>query len=875
MGFLNARRFSMKAILNSILLLFFFSVQGCGTSSPVVDDEAVETPIESNGNSSSSVIVKTDKNGLKGDGVFYWGTLAIEPIAKNQSRITYTGNTTPFYKEMVGMEFVSSRIHKNPNVYPAQGDNYFPGLKTCRYAKVLKVESGTSLIVNFAYNGGDIQSPKKSTNVDGYFFTDNRAAFKKLIESTARNEEVVLEDGKVYILKGMPNAELKKSILLKRSGTGKNKPILMMSIEDGFDNDKDGNGTSATFTKTFGGKNFFVLPNNNNNCIIKGIDICPTVYTVSVVQYGIGYDYFWYDPENKSSQKRTCSIIDCDIDAVKKIAIKELGKERQGMTWDLPILAKSMNGGMDDGNDITALSEYSLYNTSWRSRYVMILKSKDRAGILFKVVGDDPKKSVQLTENLKVKSTSFDDIPILFKTVAGHTIAEVNSDSFNWYLVANQDWNGGTSGNFKTFNKIDVNLNGKTQTLYFHNNADFVELNSEKRVFIDGKNARLFDVFPIKGDAIKPWKKESNTGIFRKVDDNTFDIWGYQLFEGDILAYNGNNYTIKKREYRTKDKTLTSSFIHYWRVTLSGPPIKTNTPTFTVVQSINQELMNGQFKNCKVYVDRDEVGHLFYTNGGVNMYLENVETFGYWRSSGGGIGTPKYLYEAASQAYFKNVVTDDKGGIGKEWAPSFLKNRELKYGDKFRLIYDGGNMVFNQTQKDVFNVEFRNKPVLHGKFISPKNGDDKGFTPDPEGKGIAITLYDGDSFSLKNIKGQAVHIYAYGKCTLNIDGYEGQLIEIKKKGQSPRMNGITIQKADATTQLTIVGNGGKAPIRCSAKEIKNSAQLKIQLINWGEIGEYYTNKFISLPFDEKKDANFSKNIKAKGNQGQNLIKGAQ
>ncbi len=865
----------MKVLSAVLLVVFSFSFYGCkAISNQPIDNQTDKGKDQNKEKEVATKPTSKDANGLKGDAVFYWGTLTIEPISDRQSRIIYNGKKTPFFKEMEGMEFVSARIHKNPNVYPAQGDNYFPGLKTCRYAKVIKVESGNSLLVDFAFNGGNIQSPKKTENTDGYFFTDNRLALKTLIENKDRKEEIVLEDDKVYVVKGMPEAKLSKSILFKRSGTGKNKPILMLSIEDGFDNAANGNGRSKSFKQQFGGSDFFILPNNNNNCIFEEIDICPTIYTIPVIQKGIGYRYFWLDKEIESSQKRICSIRNSNMDAVRNMAIKELGKEHPDMTWDLPILGKCVNGGIDDGNDIVALTEYSLMNTSWRSSTVMVFKGNKkggRAGIMFKVVGDDPKNPVQLVENLEVKKTSFENIPIKFSSVGSHTEAEILSNDFNWYMMVNQDWNGGTSTNYRTFNKIDVEVNGTTRTIHFHNNADFRELADKTQAFVSTEKANIFDAFPKKGTEITWYQSGVKTGILKKVNNQTIDVWGYQFATNDKLEIDGKEYTIKKIEYQTKDKSKTKYYIHYWRLTLDGPPIVAAKPTILVKESANEILLDGKTRNCKVYVNRDEYSHLFYTNGKVNMHLENVETYGYWRSSGGGVGKPKHMYMAATVAYFKNVVTHNKGGVGAEWVPPFFNYRMKTQGDQYRLVYDGGNMTINQTKRNDFTVLVKNRPVANGSLISPVMGDDLGMAGHEQKQVLKLVLNDGDVFSIKDLKGQAVQLSAFGKCTLMVDGYEGVYPKPDDEKLKNRMQGISILNADETTRLTIIGKGGKAPIKCTAKEIKSSNQVKIELTDWEPVGELYSNKFISFKFKENADPDFSKNVRAIGKNQKDLL----
>lgn len=792
------------------------------------------------------------QHGLVGDGQFHFGTLTVTPLGDGTSRVTVAGGAA-FDQSIIGRQFVSSRIHKNPNTYPAEGDNYYPGVIACRYSRVIKRENASSVIVDFEYNGGNPRKPAPSVDVDGYFFTDNRDTLKQVIESRNRPELITLEDDKVYVLKGMPDATLHKPIHLKRSGMGTRKPILMLSIEDAFDVAENGNGRCPTYRAQFGGRNFFNLLPTNDRCIIEGIDICPTFYTVPSVQYGAAYHYFWVDRDSKSSQGRICRIIDSNMFAVREMMMAALGAERPGMTFDLPEVGYCMSGGTDDGNDLTAMSEYGLYDTSWQSSQVMNFKSQTRAGVLFKAVGSDPERPVQLRENLKIKQNEYHDIPIRFFIEDGHTIAEADSDVFNWYMVANQDWNAGTSNNYNTFNMVDVALAGETApvSLRFHNNADFWELrgpNAAITAFKSGRQARLFDRLPQQGDTVGRWESGANTGVFRKVDGNTFDIWGWQFAVGDQLAADGVTHTIVKIEYKTQDKSQSRHYVHYWRVTLDGPPIATADASFTVLQSKHGALLDGQYRTSRVYLNRGAMGHCFYTDGGVNMHLENVHTHGYWRSSSAGSGVPPAMYMAAKVAYFKNVVNHG-GGVGAQWVPPYMKHREKLQGSQYRLILDGGALTVFQTDNDTFTIETRNSPLPKGRWYSPVNGDNTGLSSAAERGDFDLVLADGDTFSIANLKNHHVKLRATGQCTLLIDGYTGMPSRFINEKIADRQLGLDIIGADATTRLTIRGNGGHAPIRNAiANVLKSPERLRVELTDWTRVGDYYNDIFLNLGY---------------------------
>jgi hypothetical protein len=834
-------------------LVLGMSIQSCVLFQGPVNGK--DNPINNNNN-----------HGLTGDGQFYWGTLTITPLDKNRSRITRSIESVPFYSGMVGKEFVSGRIHENTDEYPDGTENYFPGLVTCRYARVIQVEDDRNVIVDFAFNGGNVSSPQVTAQTDGYFFTDNRKAFKDLIENPTREEIIILDDDRVYVIKGMPQALLAKPIHFRRSGTGNHKPVIMLSVEDAFNMGKKGSGNSPSYAANFGGSNFILLDDNDYACTFTNIDISPTIYTIPTVQYGRSYANFFKEIKVNSSQKRLCRISNCNIDVLKQRAISQLGSERSGMTWDMPILGYSMNGGIETNGDVSDLTRYELINTSWRAHTVMNLKSKDRAGVLFKVVGADENSPVQLVENLAVKETSYENVPLSFSVVNGHTEITSLSSAFSWYLVTNQDWNGGTSTNHKTFNRISVFVNDVKYVLYMHNHADFRELGVGDIAVKNGQTARMFDVIAQKGDQLTTWQKGYKTGVLRIIDSQTVDVWGTQLVKGDVLKHNGHNYQINTVEYRTKDKSLTDHFIHYWRISLTGPPITATNPQFEVTESKLEPLLNGQPYNCRVFVNRDPHGHLFYTDGGVNMHFKNVETYGYWRSSSGGTGQPESLAKATQIAYFKNVVTHDGGCIGKEWRPAFMAYREQQQGSNYRLTIDGGNTEVWQTTTGGYHVSYKNKPVLRGRLISPVNGDTLGFTSNEEAGEVMITLQDGDYFSIKNVKGQSIRLKAFGTCTLNVDGYEGAKVD--RQGFEHRMYGIYIVNANSTTKLYIEGSGGKAPIRCTSRDIKSSDQLIINLSNWQRNTEYYTDKFLSLPFSSAGDPNFTQNIQVTNQNGE-------
>jgi hypothetical protein len=134
-----------------------------------------------------------------------------------------------------------------------------------------------------------------------------------------------------------------------------------------------------------------------------------------------------------------------------------------------------------------------------------------------------------------------------------------------------------------------------------------------------------------------------------------------------------------------------------------------------------------------------------------------------------------------------------------------------------------------------------------------------------------LTLNEGDDFSIKDLKGSMVLIHAFGRCTLRVDGYEGYYPNPTHPTTSNRMHGLTIVKADQSTQLYIIGKGGRGPIRCISNAIQSSKQLVIDLRNWVPEPEFYNGKFITLPFTPETDSMYYQKIRAIGRNSENLL----
>jgi hypothetical protein len=340
----------------------------------------------------------------------FYGTLTITPLpAENKSLLTYTGAGQPFDPSWVAkkVEFVGFRCHKNPIAYPPNGvpnGNYFPGMTSCRYSRVIEVVDGRNLKVDFVYNGGHAERPQPVTNAFGYFFVDCRAAFAKAFSAAEPATRFVLQDGKTYVCKGGWNTAVGKDIALSAPG----KAAIKISMEDPFligENMEDANlitDERASYLTTFGSSAFFIFPDNTHFDVrLENIDLLPPHYAApnsglnaggcgpifahpSAQDYGTNLQGRWIYGKRE--------LVNCDNQAeAKKYA--GVSFPREPWFFGGPLCASNDGGKLKaDSSDIEFYQEFNFYDVEWFGREPMGLRSVNRVGNIFRHINQTRKK---------------------------------------------------------------------------------------------------------------------------------------------------------------------------------------------------------------------------------------------------------------------------------------------------------------------------------------------------------------------------------------------------------------------------------------------------------------------------------------------------
>ncbi len=207
------------------------------------------------------------------------------PDGENYTKITYTGTEAVFDQADLGKSFCGLFVHKNPGVPDTQhADLYYPNILGSRYANVVKVMDGKNLIVDFAFNGGNLETPQVTSNAKGYLFFDNSEAWAALMAEytkpgNTQTEIRLQEHGRngalqsAYVIPQYSAVELPDKPLTLWTGTAK-KARIKIGIEDYFQWDR----VNAPLYRQ--DAYLFLLSPNPHNRIIHNIAWLPPHRTV-------------------------------------------------------------------------------------------------------------------------------------------------------------------------------------------------------------------------------------------------------------------------------------------------------------------------------------------------------------------------------------------------------------------------------------------------------------------------------------------------------------------------------------------------------------------------------------------------------------------
>jgi hypothetical protein len=739
----------------------------------------------------------------------YYEVLTVTPLGNGTSRIERMGGDA-FASDYVGKIFESFRIHKNPATYPATGDNYVPLATTARYATVTAVESATSLIVNFEYNGGNLNSPQATTGTSGQFFADNRIAFQTYINSENRKEEIRF-DG-VFTMKGFPNCTVAKHLRFRDLNGTKENCFLKFYWSDSFNVSASGNATCPTWGPNFGSRRIFNLTNQFVN-----IDLCqilPTFFCVPSVQYVSPLIDLFHDPSTTS----TGTGLKRAYNWKYKHEFNQMPPSVQDKVQLLmPDMGYSVGGGTHDGTDITAFNIYEA-DGGWISPDPMNFKAKFTSGVIFKVTGT-PTEQADFIERIDLKPVVFNAEGVRWNN---NREIEIKDDVLTWFSLANQYWTGGTYGNFKSFNYVDMLLTTGTFRIYMKNGGSWTKETGVNNltgvVILDGQRANAFDRIPAANDVIT---LGAGTAQCPPVLANgRINLFGWAAHVGMVVNIQGVNYTVTAIIDRwTNVHPFAGQHYNWWECVLSAPA-PSNATNATVVTSLLEEVLDGQFREpIRIGSENDNFGHLCYTDQETNMDWRYVNFSGYIRCTGEYDGSDD-LFKMTSLANFQNVVALlDRGN---EYAPVSLRRREVLTGNPvFRRVFNNCRMYIQRFNNNQSNVVLMNG--TEPSFGSTSFGESRMLNPFITGGikvgAVVVSIYvdDGHTCDLSGSEmiGNGINI-AGGNGTVILDGLDtnlrpGSAVEFNQIELRSGIGGVT--PITANRNLIVQGENGESGIR--------------------------------------------------------------
>lgn len=202
---------------------------------------------------------------------------------KNYTRITAKTSAAFFPEDIVGKSFCGLFAHENPGyVDHNKVDAYYPQEIASRYATVVYRLDAQNVLVDFEFNGGDADKPKKIVNGKGYFFFDNSQAWDKLrvAQTDAQNqiEEIKLQQfgiknfvQQVYVIPKYNTWQFGQTDCKIWSGSSI-LPVLKIGFEDYYQYEK-ALGSSVVWQDDY----LFKLPGHNidHNLVVNALLLPP------------------------------------------------------------------------------------------------------------------------------------------------------------------------------------------------------------------------------------------------------------------------------------------------------------------------------------------------------------------------------------------------------------------------------------------------------------------------------------------------------------------------------------------------------------------------------------------------------------------------
>jgi hypothetical protein len=580
----------------------------------------------------------------------FWGKLTYQMLDSKLTKVTYEGQEDVFNWEFVGKWLEPSRIHRCSTEFPLTGRNYFPGSLSVVYSRVLEVLDGKNLLVDFAYNGGNLENPVVARNQDGIFFFDNKFAIESWGRSAKNTPELHANSGQIYASLGMPALIISPNSSLKfvwnRHGL---RPAIHLMMSDAFNGDIDGKGEKSpvSYSDTFGdNSSFFHLPDHGEVKIDFDWQFIPPTYAHKVVQYGVPGGAIFFDKSMDSRQYGLKRVANYDQFRIRNWMAKELGFVRPGVSFSMPNQGYCNGGGIHDGREVKEFCTYR-FEGDWVSKDPNAMKARTSGGLKVEWIGKSKEEPGRFIEMESLKTSRFDNLKFRFPS---QDVVEVDDPNFTWYHFASQEWTGGTSASSEYCHiqvegrQIGLNSNGDFWLLYGDNNV-------ECRGF-GAFSVKLFDKIPKQGDLLlQDLNDLKNNGLIGKPANDRLEVWGWSIQPGDQLSSHGQLFSVTKteRKWKTWEK-FSEQFsnpagrlkrsdrrVTYTEITLDREIAEElKDIKLEWVSSVIQHLLDGKYRGgCSAIwgSGNDAPGHLMYTDYNVNLKFQNITIRGMIRST--------------------------------------------------------------------------------------------------------------------------------------------------------------------------------------------------------------------------------------------------
>jgi len=679
-------------------------------------EQAEEERIEAIKNLAATAIEKYGANPFYET---YYGTLEVTPNNNNTS--TIRSSESRFTAEYLDKDFVAFRIHENP-VADSIDKEYYPNVVGSRYSKVIAVLDANTLLVDFAYNGGDRDNAKVSHNASGYFFYDNRQAFINAVRSHTRDEIITLQENSTYVTKFAWDVITPSNIQIKTEDGFSEKARIKLSAEDML-----GNDVSI--------ERWFNLNDDDYDIKFKNINLIGPHYTMPAIgdEGSFNSGYFGGNKSDVQSA-RTLEIYGSD-DWTEYYELRDNDKLQflpDGYNFVGPGFVDGiLYGGKHDGVDVIDFIYLNCINTSMHMKGFSSLKSTVSSGIYKRIIGKSPENMSEIVEQ-DIPENTINLVKVSGEEGAFETsIVFVDDTLFpgnkkmkitgsgNWLQASNLYWDRGSTG-ITAASKIMID----GFEIRLHNNGDWRTV-KDKYAFYAIENsqyARAFEQIPSSGENIIigdfDLSKSSNNKAMLTAD-NKIEVWGLAIQLNDKLIVNGVEYTVVSKDL--KHHGVKWGYIHTTVLTLDKV-LPLGVTSFTISLSQAEYLLTGEHQIKFIY-ERDYEGHLFYDDFNFPFHYENVILKGYVRGSdkpadidGDGIDRLYKLPKPMDNGYakqFVNVIYSDDNANPQMWSSNTLAKRALAEGgekDDYPIVFQG---PFTKVEKMYMNLENQD----HAKLI--------------------------------------------------------------------------------------------------------------------------------------------------------------